>query len=49
MDDDFDIIMLTNSNWGEMRNHIPEAIYEYYYGNDDLKSDNFKMDEGYIK
>lgn len=47
-EDDFDIILLSNSGWGNARRDIIEAIYSAYYGNSTLKSDILKMDVGYI-
>lgn len=47
-EDDFDIIFLSNSGWGNARNDIAEAVYNVYYGEDSLKSDTVKMDIGYI-
>lgn len=47
-EDDFDIILLTNSAWGDARNDIAEAIYEAYYGDDNTVSDDVKMDVGYV-
>ncbi len=46
---DFDIILLLNSGWGYPREDIIEAVHNAYYGNNALKSDELKMDEGYIK
>ena len=47
-EDDFDIIFLSNSAWGDARTDIADAIYKAYYGNDTLKSDVVNMDVGYI-
>lgn len=47
-EDDFDIIFLSNSGWGDARNDFAEAIHAAYYGNDTLASDEVKMDVGYI-
>ena len=47
-EDDFDIIILSNSGWGNARYDIAEAIYESYHGSDMEKSDRFEMDKGYI-
>ncbi len=46
--DDFDIIILSNSGWGDARNDISEAIYEAYYGESNIKSSKLQMDVGYI-
>lgn len=48
-EEDFDIILLSNSAWGDARNDITDAIYEAYFGNDTAISDDVKMDVGYIK
>ena len=47
-EDDFDIIVLSNSGWGNARRDIIEAVYSAYYGNSTLKSDVLEMDVGYI-
>lgn len=47
-EDDFDIIFLSNSGWGEARNDYAEAIYEAYYGKDDIADEKVSMDVGYI-
>ncbi len=46
--DDFDIIILSNSGWGDARNDISEEIYKTYYGDSDSVSPKLQMDEGYI-
>ena len=46
--EDFDIIFLSNSGWGEARNDYAEAVYEAYFGVDNIVSDELKMDVGYI-
>lgn len=46
--DDFDIIFLSNSGWGDARKDFAEAIYEAYYGKNDLENEAVKMDVGYI-
>lgn len=48
-EDDFDIIFLSNSAWGDARADISEAIYQAYYGDDSAKSDTVTMDTGYAK
>lgn len=47
-EDDFDIIFLSNSAWGNARNDIAEAVYEAFYGDDNAVSEEVKMDAGYI-
>ena len=47
-EDDFDIIFLSNAGWGNARNDLAEAIYEAYYGSDDVIGEEIKMDAGYI-
>lgn len=47
-EDDFDIIILSNSGWGDARNDISEAVFEAYYGKDCILSEKIKMDAGYI-
>lgn len=47
-EDDFDIIFLSNSGWGNARDDFAEAIYELYYGKDNSISEKVKMDVGYI-
>ena len=48
-EDDFDIIYLSNSAWGDARADISEAIFQAYYGDDSAKSDTVTMDTGYAK
>ena len=47
--DDFDIIFLSNSGWGNARNDFAEAIYEAFFGSDNLLCEEVKMDIGYAK
>ena len=47
-EDDFDIIFLSNSGWGNARNDISNAIYEIYYGDESSMNNDVKMDVGYI-
>ncbi len=47
-EDDFDIIFLSNSAWGDARGDLSEAIYEAYYGKDSIVNEDVKMDVGYI-
>ena len=49
-EDDFDIIFLSNSGFGNAREDISEMIYTAFYGNDTSAfcGEKTKMDEGYI-
>jgi CubicO group peptidase (beta-lactamase class C family) len=47
-EDDFDIIFLSNSGWGNARGDIADAIYEIYYGDKTVSGCDVKMDVGYI-
>ena len=48
-DDDFDIIFLSNSGYGEARNDISEMIYSNFYNIENIvKKDGIEMDKGYI-
>ena len=47
-EDDFDIIVMSNSGWGNARYDIAEAVFEAYFGKDEIKSDTLEMDIGYI-
>ena len=47
-EDDFDIIWLSNSGYGESRKFIAEAVFEAFYGSDHEKSELVEMDKGYI-
>ena len=48
-EDDFDIIILSNSGFGNARNGISEMIYSAFYESNDDSLTNFKMDMGYAK
>lgn len=48
-EDDFDIIYLSNSAWGDARNDIAEAVYKAYYGADGSVHAQVQMDVGYIR
>ena len=48
-DDDFDLIILSNCGFGNARVEVGNGIHEAYYGAEDGKSDEMKMDAGYIK
>lgn len=47
-ENDFDIIFLSNSGWGNARNDIPEAIYSTFFEKSNGLSDKVEMDVGYI-
>ncbi len=47
-DDDFDVIFLSNSGFGNARNDILEMIHDACYGSDQPLGDTFEMDKGYI-
>ena len=46
-EDDFDIIFLSNSGWGNARFDFADAIYEAFYGGDGLGGEDIQMDAGY--
>ncbi len=46
--DDLDIILLSNSGWGNSRLDFEAEIYKLYYGDKEV-IDNTKMDVGYAK
>lgn len=47
-EDDFDIIFLSNSGWGDARNDISEEIFRNYYGKSEYPLQKTDMDAGYI-
>ena len=47
-EEDFDIIFLSNSGWGDARAEFAEKIYETYYGGAKPMGERVKMDVGYI-
>ncbi len=47
-EDDFDIILLSNSGFGEARQEISEEIHRIYYGEPAHPSKAIEMDRGYI-
>ena len=47
-EDDFDLIWLSNSGFGEARKDIAEMVYEVFYGSDETLSETVEMDKGYI-
>ena len=48
-EDDLDIILLSNSGYGDARNVFAEAIHQAFYGKDTFQDEKIKMDTGYIK
>ena len=48
-EDDFDLIFLSNSGFGNARAELSEIVYEEYYGADQKASDFVEMDKGYAK
>jgi len=47
-DDDFDLILLSNSGWGDARHDVAEIVYEEYYGVSKTQAQKVKMDGKYI-
>lgn len=47
-EDDFDIIFLSNSGFGDARNHIAEAVYKACYGTPEGTDIPLEMDKGYV-
>ena len=47
-EDDFDIIFLSNSGFGNARKDLSEMVYEAFYGEGSLSGDDVEMDKGYI-
>ena len=45
---DLDVILLTNSGFGEYRDLIAEAIHDSYFGESTEKAKKIEMDKGYI-
>lgn len=48
-EDDFDIILLSNSGYGNSRYNIAEAVYTAFYGADTDAGQITNMDAGYIR
>ena len=48
-EDDFDLILLSNSGGGNARAELSEIVYQEYYGTDQKASDIVEMDKGYAK
>lgn len=47
-EDDFDIILLLNSGYGNARNDIAEIVYQAFYDNDRACGVCIEMDKGYV-
>jgi CubicO group peptidase (beta-lactamase class C family) len=47
-EDDFDLIILSNSGWGSAREDPSEIIYEAFYGQDGSARTHIELDKGYI-
>ena len=47
-EDDFDIILLSNSGWGNARFELADMIYDEYYGKANGRTDTMKLDGKYI-
>ena len=47
-EDDFDLIVLSNSGWGDHRTDISRAVFDACYGEDKEPHVNIEMDKGYI-
>ena len=48
-EDDFDVILLSNSGYGNARDDISEMIHRAFYGEDGARAPKPEMDKGYIK
>lgn len=48
-EDDLDIILLSNSGWGNSRSTIPAAVYNAFYGAPRSADSSVEMDAGYIQ
>ena len=48
-EDDFDLILLSNTGYGDARNAFSEAIHEMWYGDKAGESTAIEMDKGYAK
>ena len=48
-EDDFDLIILSNSGYGNARFDIAEMVYDAFYEEQNGVSDKIEMDKGYIK
>lgn len=47
-EDDFDLIFLSNSGYGDARNAIAEMVHSFFYGESHIQSATLDMDKGYI-
>ncbi len=47
-EDDFDIIFLSNSGYGNARDVISELIYQTFYDSDATTGESVEMDKGYL-
>lgn len=47
--DDFDIIFLSNSGFGNARDDIAEMVHSAFYGEDCVANEAVEMDKGYIQ
>lgn len=47
-EDDFDLIFLSNSGFGDARNAISEMVHSFFFGNDHTAYTPMDMDKGYI-
>jgi len=47
-EDDFDLIFLSNSGFGEARWDISEMVYKAFYGEEETVAEAIEMDKGYI-
>ena len=47
-EDDFDIIFLSNSGFGNARMDLTELILSHFYNDESKKTPNIEMDKGYI-
>ena len=48
-EDDFDLIFLSNSGFGEARWDISEMVYKAFYGEEETVAEAIEMDKGYIQ
>ena len=48
LEDDFDIILLSNSGFGAARADIPEMLYEEFFTSEGVDAIKVEMDKGYI-
>ena len=48
VEDDFDIIILSNTGFGSARDDLIEIIHNFFYGEDETVNQKIEMDAGYI-